>query len=283
MFKSTYKEGEAINSEQGQNIEYSGKKYTIGGKGAFTVDINKISDKFTELATLTAAANTMKDDDYAELNIIAGLPVKYYSSQKDNLISAISKYGQKEITLNGTKKTIKILSVHSFPQSAGIVIMNPKEYKNIKTLVIDMGGYTIDVSLHGGENGLALLDYATYNKGIYTFYNELMQKMNANYSLGISDINDMEDIINTKEYFSVNGTKYKTSILDNDINFYLEPIISDIQIQFPIKSVDKVLIIGGAGKFFYPYIKKSFIKYAELYPRSQWANAEAFLKIGNEL
>ena len=154
MFSSTVKEG-SIDINKSIIVEFGGVEYTIGEKGAFSVDLNKIQDQTFQLCLYTAILQHMQYNT-DDINLVTGLPIAYYSNQKHSLVEELQG---KEVFMkyNGTNKIFTINRCLVFPQSAGLFVLYPELFKG-DVIVIDIGGMTVDVSYF---EGLKLIKYAT--------------------------------------------------------------------------------------------------------------------------
>jgi plasmid segregation protein ParM len=149
IFLSTLQEGTNEVNNKAIKIEFDGKEYTIGEKvGNFSTDLNKIEDPIFKMCLYTAIARQMKDN-VADIQLVTGLPAKYFKNQKQQLIDSLE--GKTiNIILNDVPKRFTIKKCIVFPQSAGLFILNPKSFEDAKNIVIDIGGVTVDISVFDG-------------------------------------------------------------------------------------------------------------------------------------
>lgn len=281
MFKSSFEEGQEIDiNKDSIEIRLDNKDYVIGSKkGQFVADGNKVDSKVTELCTLTAIAKSFPNERVIECNLVAGLPVAYYSTQKEDFKNKLVSYGMRNIfTKTGEKQykeqTIRITDVEVFPQSVGVVFMNAKNYKNETTLVIDIGGGTIDVSYF---EGLKMVDKATYDEGMLVLYTKLSQKSNSEYETKFKPY-DMDKIIQNETMQTGQG-KINTSVFDVLIDKHVNDVMTEIKRQFKYNSVNNTLLIGGGSIRLEDRLKKH-IKDAILVDNAQFVNADAFALMG---
>ena len=264
MFSSTIKEG-AIDINKSIVVETNGVEYTIGEKGAFSVDLNKIQDPTFKTCLYTAILQHMQYNN-EDINLVTGLPIAYYSKQKHCLIEELQG---KEIFMkyNGISKLFTINKCLVFPQSAGLFILYPELFKG-DVIVIDIGGMTVDVSYF---EGLKLVKYATYPMGMLKLYGKMIQEVNALYGLNL-DILDAEKIIRNGlciEDMEV-GYDVATALAD-----HAEDLIRPIKLEFPYKTAQKINIGGGSDAL------KNYLSKGSIYPGNNiYANAEAFYAIG---
>ncbi|HEY5588167.1 MAG TPA: ParM/StbA family protein [Candidatus Paceibacterota bacterium] len=248
--------------------------YIVGNsQGKQEVDINKITSEVTKVCTYTAIG---KSTEYpiVEADIVVGLPIGYYSKQKDEFKNVLMSYGQKNIIINSIRKSICIRRVEVFPQSAGLVFTNPDQYKEENTLVIDIGGMTVDVSYF---KGMKLEKYSTYTSGMLKLYASLAQILNNKYEVNYS-INDMADILLKKKIF-IDGESYNINFLEETIDDYVSEFTRNIKTEYPVRIVNSIVLMGGGGIFLLKNIEKQ-LKNVQLLADAQFANANYFHNIG---
>jgi plasmid segregation protein ParM len=275
VFPSTITKGEDIDFNKDTiRIRVDDCNYTVGNNnGQQSADINKISSEITKVCTYAAIGKSAVYP-MIEVDIVVGLPVGYYGKQKDEFKSTLLGYGRKDIILNGFKQSIKIRRVEVFPQSAGVVFTNPEQYKGENTLVIDIGGMTVDVSYF---RGMRLEKYSTYTSGMLKLYTKLAQVLNSKFDVNYKT-SDIEEILN-KNKCSIDGQPYNISFLDEIIDEHVGEFMSNIKTEYPIRTVDSVVLIGGGGKQLKNNIEK-IVKSVKLDADAQFANAMHFYNIG---
>lgn len=281
IFISSYKEGKDIDINTDTiEVNIDNKNYVIGSKtGEFVADGNKVDSKVTELCTLTAIAKSFPSEKVIECNLVAGLPVQYYAAQKEDFKNKLISYGMRNVFTkinedNYKKQTVRIKDVEVYPQSVGVVFMNAKNYKNETTLVIDIGGGTIDISYF---EGLKMEDKATYDEGMLVLYTKLSQELKGTYDAKYTPY-DMDRIIQKSSILTGKG-KISTSALNPIIDKHVSDVATEIKRQFKYNVTDNILLIGGGSVRLEGNIKKHF-KNAELVDNAQFINAKAFELMG---
>lgn len=276
-FLSTVKEGhDDYNTVL--EMELDGKNYIIGeSNGEFIADADKLKSKagqdLLKLTSLAAIGLSYPEDKFIEVNIVAGLPVAYFSKQKDDFKKFIKELDGSVITINkiGFKQTIKINEILIFPQSAGIII--EKGIKNESSLVIDIGGGTWDVSQF---NGLKLEKKATYGEGMLILYSKIAQYLNSNHYTRYN-ATDIFDLIK-RGYFTADGQKQSISIVEPIIQEHINNVMTQIKRDFESTSVDNIFGIGGGIEFVKEYIKD--FPPIKIESDSQFNNVKNFALIG---
>ncbi|WP_069649627.1 ParM/StbA family protein [Caloranaerobacter ferrireducens] len=271
IFPSKVRTGESIDINNVLEVEIEGKRYIVGEKESnYTVDINKVDDEKTKVCILTSIALSM-DNDYEEVKVITGLPPGHYSKQKIQLRKMLLNSGATKIIINGKKKHLKIVDADVFVQGAGPVFLQPNKYRYAKVLVIDIGGLTVDVCYF--EN-MKLVKYRTYEKGMLKLYSQMISEINTYLELSL-DISDGERILN--EGIKIYGKQQDLRFLNPIIDGYIESFMTDIKLDFSIKTMDYILLIGGGSQGLYHRLN---IPNAEILPDGQFTNAVCYEQIG---
>lgn len=251
-------------------IELNNKIYSIGSTGTFASDSNKINDINFKLCLYSAIADSMRVPVDNSVKLVTGLPIAYYSKQKDSLReNLMNKMIDLTFTKSGVEqdRTFVISDVIVFPQSAGLLIIRPDLFsKNAYNIVIDIGGYTTDVSLFKGKE---LIRFRTFQKGMIKL-NGLIRSHLSTYGLDMP-IMEVSDLIAGPNF--VNNI-VKNSDIVTIIEKYLTSIISDIKIEFTEYPYSTKTYIGGGSKDLEKYIN------GDVVAESIFVNAEAFYKLG---
>jgi plasmid segregation protein ParM len=261
IFRSTIREG-SLDINKSIILEYQGREYTIGEKGSYSVDLNKTQDETFQLCLYTAIAKAMIYNS-DNINLVTGLPVAYYSKQKQILRDTLE---EREIytKLNSRHKVFRINNCLVFPQSAGLFTLYPELFEK-DLLVTDIGGMTVDVSYF---EGLKLVKYATYPMGMMVLYGEIVQAINSEHAVNL-ELLDAEKIIKGME---IDGRRVN---VDDIIRKHTEDILRPIKLEFPYKTTNKIFI-GGGSVSLSEYLPGP-VKEGSIYD-----NAKAFYKIGVE-
>jgi plasmid segregation protein ParM len=262
ILRSTIKEG-SLDINKSITVELNGKEYTVGEKGSYSVDLNKTQDDTFQICMYTAIARAMQHNS-DEINLVTGLPVAFYSSQKKILKDSLE--GKDVfIKLNGRHKIFTINRCLIFPQSAGLFIIYPELFQS-NVLVIDIGGMTVDVSYF---EGLKLIKYATYPMGMLKLYGEIIQTINSEFAVNL-ELLDAEKII--QEGMEIEGVSVN---IEHIIQKHAEDILRPIKLEFPYKTTKRAFIGGGAVSL------KEYLP-GSVREEDIFANARAFYQIGVE-
>lgn len=271
IFLSTVEEGINDINKKAIQIEFEGKEYTIGEKtGNFSVDLNKINDKTFRLCLFTAIAKQMKNDTVAEIQLVTGLPVEYYKTQKQELINSLEGLNV-TIVLNDEPKKFIITKCLVFPQSAGLFLLEPNKFTG-DNIIIDIGGLTVDISYF---DDMTLSKSGTYELGMLKLYDRIIQAIKAEYQVSY-DILKAENIIQEKNIIK-NGQIINVADLVNKIlRNHTETIIMNIKNGFKEYETSKRTFIGG-GSFILKDFLPEIINNYDIY-----TNAKAFYLVGVE-
>ncbi|WFD12024.1 ParM/StbA family protein [Tepidibacter hydrothermalis] len=273
IFPSRVRTGEDLDINETITVEINGVSYVVGEQESnYSIDTNKVNDEKTKICILTSIALSSKQK-FGEVDIITGLPPGHYKNQKKSLKQMLLDESIFKMKVNGENKIIKINKADVFLQGAGPIFMSPNKYKNSKVLVIDIGGLTVDVCYF---EKMKLIKYRTYEKGMLKLYSKMVSDVNSKFDLNHSVL-DGERIL--KEGVKIYGQQQNADFLNEVTSAHIDSFITDIKLDFPIKTMDHVLLIGGGGKGLYQNIK-DYIPNIELLPDSQYINALAYEQIG---
>lgn len=269
-FKSTVEEG-SLDIGNALVVEYDGKTYTIGEEnGLYATEINKIHSLNFQVCLFTAIAKAMGNKATENIQLVTGLPAQYYQAQKDDLIKELK--GKKvTITLNDNPKRFNITDVIVFPQSAGVLLLEPQRLTG-DTCIIDIGGFTVDLSYF---NNKKLRKLHTLELGMNVLANTLVQKIKAKYGVSY-DVLKVDDILDNGQII-VDGKSQKiTELIDEVLEQHTNLIMNRLK-GIQEYNTSKHIFIGGGAKRL-----KNFIGINSVDPDSIFTNAQAFYKIGCE-
>ena len=253
--------------------------YIVGEETAqYVVDANKFeteeSKQVLRITTLAAIGLSYPTETLIDINLIAGLPVAYYADQKVNLEILLRELDGSTIEINklDKKQVIKINDVMILPQAAPIII--EKNKSNETSLVIDIGGGTIDVAEF---DGLKLNKKATYERGMLVLYSGIAQALNSKYytNFEASDIQNIRD----RKFFTVKGEKKDTQEIEEYLRSEVRKITTTIKRDFDTTSVDNLYVFGGGAIALKDYIKEYFPA-SQIENNCQFTNVNSFAFLG---
>jgi hypothetical protein len=277
-FKSRVLSGHKGINKDDIKVEYKGKKYTIGSKaGSLNLGPNKYFNVDYDICLLAAIAKSSTEQNI-EAKVVVGLPPEQFESPiKSTLEEKLNKLGQQEITIHeGDKKVKKIITIVNalvFEESA-IVFSNPKEYKNEKTLIIDIGGGSCDIAQF---DGLELVRHNTTKLGMLTLYTDMKTALNSEFgNIGLQ-ADAMEDILG-KHTYEINEEVKNISFLKDIVEKHVREINNIITQNFDTGN-RKIRVIGGGAVALIEDIK-AYYPNAKVLDDAQFLNAITYKEVG---
>lgn len=268
-FKSTIEEG-ALDIGNSIKVDFDGKTYTVGEQnGLYATDINKIHSLNFKICLYTAIAKAMKNKTNEEIQLVTGLPAQYYQAQKEGLMKELQ--GKKvTITLNDEPKRFTITDVIVFPQSAGVLLLDPDKLKG-DVCIIDIGGFTVDVSYF---NNKKLRKLHTLELGMNVLANTLVQRIKADYSVSY-DVLKVDDILDTNEIIKDGKVINIESLIDDVLESHTKLIENRLK-GLQEYNLSKHIFVGGGS------LRLSKFLNIEIDKDTVYTNAKAYYKIGCE-
>lgn len=249
-------------------FELDGQCYIVGQGGNYSTDLMKQDHENTKILELYAIANTCRYESYVNTDLITGLPIAYYSKNKEKM-KELFHNTKNTVKLGKRKQVIFINQCEVFPESAG-AYYSQSEYKTL--LIIDIGGLSIDVSLF--VNG-KLIKSKTYPLGVMKLYSDIYNTINSQYDID-KDIWDIEEVL--KEGLFINGIKVDIKC-NNFIKLHTDKIIRKLKIDFDLKSQRNICLVGGGSEVLEPYFRK-YIPHIFMLENYFYANAIGYGNVG---
>ncbi len=268
IFRSCYSKS-SIAMGSTSLISIDGVDFSVGA-GDRTVDVDKTNSKLTEVCVLTNLAMTGSDD----YNLVVGLPIGQFKSQKDKFKETILGYNSRYVVYRGEEMKIKINDAFVFPQGIG-ALMSLNDFRN-DAIIFDFGGLTIDLAYIEMVCGNpVLIKYDTWTEGIQKIYSKLIDQVNYKFNLSLSL--DYGEKILTNDLV-INGVVHSKDFLLPTLSQYLEPILTEYQLNYPCKTT-RTYLSGGSAVIFKDIFMKRFPN-TVLVENSQFANAIGYYKVG---
>lgn len=227
-------------------LEYQGKYYILSNQ-RIPYKRDKTEDEKFFILTLFAIARELEFRNAFTKNILpiglgAGLPPAHYGSLYKSFEDYF-KRGMITFTYNGREQSIYLNDVKCYPQAyaAAITIINELIEYN-KVLIVDIGGFTVDYMLmRDGKPELSVCD--SLEKGIITLYNQISERINAEYDF-LLDEADIDAVLEGKK------TVYTTEVISL-IFAITEDFVEDLFNKLREKHLDLksgvVVFVGGGG------------------------------------
>ena len=258
---------ESILNDKEDFIDYQGERYFIG-TGELEINLDKANKANSDVLMLAVL------DQYEEtfFKLVIGLPTSYYKSTKDILSNKLLEtriflYKNK----SGEEKQKIIEDVLVFPEGAGAYFSIINRPKN--AVIIDIGGKTCNlVSFSGGK-----LDstFTTLGEGMIDLYSKIRDYLNQKYVLKLC-VENIEVIL--KEGLVVDGLSVDMNFIKPIIAEYIEKILNELRLNFPIRT-HKIFICGGGASILGKVLKRNLIN-SEILGSYLFSNAQGFYKVG---
>lgn len=274
-FASRVKVGITKMNKDDIQVSYNKRNYTIGVEdGALNIGKSKYKKIHYKLCLLTAIAKSCKETNI-DCKIVVGVPVENFNDKDlvENIKKEILSFKNEVIVVNEIEKIITIHDVEVFCE-AGIVFSDKKRFKNEKTLVIDLGGSTVDISLW---EGLRLSNSKTYKEGMITLYENIIKSVNLECTTDLKAYESKKMIGKSK--YPINQEMTDITFINIDIDNYMTGLVSYINQYFEVDSCNSIQLIGGGAVMLEKWFKDEYER-AELFPNAEFANAKTFKEIG---
>ncbi|MCX7903293.1 MAG: ParM/StbA family protein [Caloramator sp.] len=234
-------------------------------EGEFDTEYRKVQKQ--NLRELFIAAVALSTDDI-ENQIVVGLPLSQYKQDKEILKELLTKERIQYIAINGVTKKIIIEDVEVYPEGLGSV-------NNFDGIIIDIGGRTTDIA---EIENMKVRKPFSLPVGTLNLYSDFIKVINDKYSLDLKP-HDANRIL--KNGLKIFGEQKDISFALEVFREYVEKIISELQINYSIKTHDIKLTGGGAVLLAKAFIKR--LPNAEIVDNPFFANAIGFKKVGESI
>lgn len=269
IFKSTVSEVgmDVLEKREDTVIHYGRRDYAVGSEyGAYSVEDDKSKDDVFKLCLFTAISR-ITQSTIVDVSLVTGLPLNYYKRYKNALIESLEGRTVK-LRIGNSERIINFSHVKPYPESAGIIILDRNSFKG-SNIVIDIGGWTVDVSYFEDTK---LVKTGSYDLGMLTVYSTIVKYVNEHYTTDYSVLG-AENIIKTNSIIAEDKEiEFDTSRF---LKAHAAEILRRVKLDFPWKTSKKKFIGGGsvALKGYLP--NSNSIKESNIY-----TNARAFYEIG---
>jgi plasmid segregation protein ParM len=300
----------AVSSEeellQSLTITLDGQTYYVGRNaiintrnGRLTLRQNKADDIFNKIKFLTSLALFMEEDqEYAEFDIVTGLPVLEFRNQKDALYDMMSNHGKPfyfdmHYGPKVVSKTIKVNNVKVISQGEGAfydfildkngnIIPKRAEIVSGSVMVVDIGYRTTDiVTMDNGRYVEPLSDQ--FNKGVNTIHQEILRLIMEEYGIK-KELKDLDQIVRDGVFYH-NMKEYD---VNNIITSAAKPFAEDIVESLHTTSNDQlggvnhVIFTGGGAEIIYAYVLELLQNTVNtsVMNDSEFCNANGYYKYG---
>lgn len=286
-FESKVKEGtfNLLNDENTYtiNLEINNRRTFLVGKSASkqTFEFDKTTNDISKVLIYNAICLCMDNNASAEVKLVVGTPLAQYKAQREKLELYLktNDYTQVFFDRKKERKLIWIKDIKVLPQCAASFFTLPNtEVSNKNILILDWGGYTLDVA--GFINGsIKQESMITIPKGIIPLKLELMNKINMEFGQNL-DISDVDMILNNGLY--LRGKKVETDIINKTIDNYVDEAINMIILKGLNIDTYEVLGTGGGSILLEKYLRKH-ITHIKLMENAQYTNVIGYYNAGKKI
>lgn len=307
---STFGRATAIASEQelldSLAMTWNGKTYYVGKNaivntrnGRLTLRQNKTATDDNVVKLLTGLAILMQEDqEYAEFDVITGLPVLEFNNEAENL---------KQTLLNGGKtfafdmhygpkivrKNIKINQAIVISQGEGAfydfildgngsIVNSRANLVSGTVMVVDMGYRTTDiVTMENGRYIETLSDQL--NKGVNAIHQEVLRLIMQ--ELGVKkELREMDEIVRGGILFHNRKEINVNKIIDKVAVPFAEDIVENLHIisNDTLGSVNHVILTGGGAEIIYSFVGAQLQNTVDssIMDNAEFCNASGYFKYG---
>ena len=256
-------------------IKYDESEFTIGeNNGALNISKNKYKKLHYKLCLLTAIAESVNEDTI-NCNVVVGCPVEDFNNKEHiaSIKETVKDLKNEVIYINDVRKTINIKDADVFCES-GVVFVDRKRFMSEKTLVIDFGGSTVDISYW---EGLRLAQARTYKEGCFTLYEDIIKIINKKFNTNLPSYEARHMI--GKDKYEIEQQEQDIRFINTTVQNYVDGLISYINQYFPTHNANSIQLIGGGAVMLQKLIKEEYTK-AELFNSPEFANANTYASVG---
>lgn len=251
IVESRLKEYDEMDSFSTEDIfDFEGIKYVVNNGKYENHKIKYEKSNYLPLLYYIISKCTSENN----VDLVLAIPASQYRGKKEIMKKFIIDNSKKTITVNEEKRTIKINNIFIAPEGYSLKTLSTivsKVKKNINSLIIDIGGSSVDLgefdenfNFKGGNS----IDYA-----LLDLYRETRDYINDNYDLKIS----LEE---GKKYFDgdmqlIDGNiEYKKDLMQK----FLKNIINELKGMYPNLANSNIVLSGGGAEKIYNTFKKIY-------------------------
>lgn len=224
LFSSRYTKGEDIAPGE-ETIKFNGETYLIG-KGNFDNVFNKAKKNY--LPNLLYAIGKSTEEE--KISLVLGVPLDNLGIKDDFKDTLEGKTFNFE--LNGEERKITINKLGTIAEGLSSFYTLRKEERERDTLIIDIGGRTVNVCtfVEGKIN-----TKFTYPNGMIDLYDEIKTNVNNKEGMNYS-LEDMQRLVNNRVY---EGNKEKEE--------FVAKMLNAINLKIPNMYVYNIYLTGGGS------------------------------------
>jgi plasmid segregation protein ParM len=232
-----------------ENFECDGIKY-ISNSGKFENDLLKFNkENYLPLLYYSISKSTESN----LINLITAIPASQYK-KKEEMKNFIEKNNKKTLIVDGKLRTITINRVEILPESYAIKtiksLMN-KINRNTDTIVVDIGGGTVDIS--NFDNNMNLKNANSIAMGLINIYQNTREYLNITYDLNMS-LEEAKRIFDGEQQLLNGKSDYKPEIVKR----FIRALVNEIRGLYPNLKNSNIILVGGGSNILYPTFSKLY-------------------------
>jgi Actin like proteins N terminal domain len=274
--KMSETEESITNASETYAIEMNGERYLIG-KLANESDweTSKASD-LHRLSIYTAIHHFVSDGD--EISLAVGCPLSVYTKRKHR--EEYEQYIQGNeaitITVNGVKKTFRIIEINALPETSGYLFKNIEEYEDKMFSIVDIGGLNANCCQYNGIDIVTESDL-TLIFGMNTLYTKIRNELNKEFSANIT-ILQVEQFMNRdkKDWFIRKDKENSNRLVRKIALEHVREIHSELKQNGWDTDNMEFIFVGGGSLILKDEIQQVFGEDVVISDTGVWDNAEGF-------
>jgi plasmid segregation protein ParM len=286
-FKPT--EDMMIGGNGGVKIGYHGQEWFVGSMARLHSSIEiepraRARDK-TMQRVLTLAALYKLGIKSGEVNLVTGLPVRWYEQDKDELAAMLM--GTHGFAVEGVRHSLYIPKVVVVPEAFGTyyktivnengVFVDAEGLRNADVGILDIGTFTTNY-IHIAPGPRYAEDGSHSIKvGMGRVYEQLQETVYARCERELS-FREAEDlVINEQQQIRGKGKMHSIAdLIGSALSSIATAILSEAKTQWGYgDGLAAILVTGGGGQALFPYVQQIY-SHAHLVDDPQMANAQGF-------
>lgn len=251
----------------GKDVILYDKKYWSLSKQRITYLKDKTVDNRFFILTLFAIVKELESmkvastkENILEIQLAVGLPPKHFNARQ-GFKKYFMEQGEKiengsriiQFQYNNQPFTICINDVAVYPQAyAASVYKYEAVCKMKKSLIIDIGGFTLDYLLMTeGEPDLSICE--SLDSGIITLYNKMKSEINSQFSLLLEET-DIDNIL--QNTMSIHIDEKVVELVEILAEQFVDTMIHSLRERMIDLHSVKTFFIGGGSILLRPFIEK---------------------------
>ena len=274
VFPSSFVESKYTPPIGGDVLNYDGKTFVLTDQCLPVMNDKTIDERYfilslfaigkelagdAEIVEKFVKSNQFKIDDYIKIDLLIGLPIQHYVAHMERFEKYFSKRTDViRYEMNGTTFSIKIVSVHAFPQaySAAMTIHDSLNETNIAN-IIDIGGFTVDclqMKKRKPNNNL----FQSLYYGVNTLFQSINDQMRSSGGKEICN-SIIEGILNKDPSDLATYSRQRVETIISAAVTHTQRMLAEIAQKGYDFEEDKTVFMGGGSILLREYIEQTKI------------------------